>query len=254
MITICDNRGVCIDHMDDLLKNENIGIMLSEGTDSTLVLYLMAKYINDLNLHETHTILPIHYRRMNYRYNTLPNIFKILDFVKKEFPRVHIFDLLIKEYIDLNDFEDCVIPIDKKIYWKDFKKRIKKCGFVDAIYTGGHGDPRDHEPVLDYESELDPPGGQGRIYEKHRGPFFTADKRFIGYLYKKFNLMETLFPLTISCVLTNLKTGMPCKHCNGCRDKYYGFGCYDNLQSCGVWDKMYDDFDYSVGLNWKLKK
>lgn len=64
----------------------------------------------------------------------------------------------------------------------------------------------------------------------HYRPFVNVDKKFVADLYKQFNLMEDLFPLTHSCIGfapdTNSFTE-PCKKCYWCHEKMWAFGCYD---------------------------
>ena len=246
MIKICDNRGVCIDHIEDLLKHKNIAIMLSEGADSTLALYLMAKYIDELGLHDTHTILPIHYHCTNfnppYPHDSTSIVRNVLSIVRGMFPKVYIFEPLIKDYFDLNTVDVC---IGKRFYWKDYKNRLKDCGFVDVILTGGISDPYDEIPPPPDPSEvLDDPIHK-RASEKHKGPLMMADKRFIGWCYKNFNLMDNLFPLTRTCVFPS-EDGYPCTKCSGCREKYYGFGYYDKGVKDGYWNERYSYYDYDV--------
>lgn len=249
MIKICDNRGVCIDHIEDLLKHPNISIMISEGPDSALVLYLMAKYIDELNLHDSHTILPIHYNCTNinppYPYDSTSVVIRVVNVVRELFPKVYIFDPLIKDYFDLNTKEVC---IPKNFYWKNYKKRLIDCGFVDSILMGGITDPYD-----EIGSEfIDPVGGEKvddpvirRFHEKDKGPLMMVDKRFVGWYYKKFNLMENLFPLTRTCVFPSAD-GYPCTKCSGCREKYYGFGCYDKGVKEGRWNERFNYYDYDA--------
>jgi hypothetical protein len=245
MIKICDNRGVCIDHIEDLLKHQDIAVMISDGPDSALVLYLMAKYIDELNLHDSHTILPIHYHCVNinrqYPYDSTTIVVKVLDVIRALFPKVYIFNPHIKEYFDLNTKEVC---INKRFYWKEYKERLIECGFVDSILMGGISDPYDEEPTVDPSDVLDDPILK-RSHEKHKGPLMMADKRFVGWCYRKFNLMDNLFPLTITCVFPDDK-GNPCKKCSGCQEKYYGFGCYDKGAKGGAWDERYSYYDYDA--------
>ncbi len=245
MIKLCDNRGVCIDHIEELLKNKNIGIMLSDGADSTMAFYLMAKYIDELNLHDSHTILPIHYNCVNinrpYPDDSVTLMKKVVTIVKELFPKVTIYDPVVKDYFDLNNHE---IWVSKRIYWKDYRKRLIESGVVDVILKGGISDPYDEEPTVDPTDILDDPILK-RSHEKHKGPLMMADKRFVGWCYRKFNLMDSLYPLTRTCVFPD-NNGNPCKKCSGCQEKYYGFGCYDKGAKGGAWDERYSYYDYDA--------
>jgi hypothetical protein len=60
-------------------------------------------------------------------------------------------------------------------------------------------------------------------------PWANVDKKFIYEQYKKHNLLDTLEPLTWSCIAyaedTNFFTE-PCKRCYWCKEKYWGFSKY----------------------------
>jgi len=49
-------------------------------------------------------------------------------------------------------------------------------------------------------------------------------------IYEQFNLLDDLFPLTMSCIgfapETNYFTE-PCRKCYWCHEKKWAFGCYD---------------------------
>ena len=62
-------------------------------------------------------------------------------------------------------------------------------------------------------------------------PFIHVDKKFVADIYRKNNLMEDLYPLTGSCVGTELVTDYftkECRQCFWCHEKKWAF----NL----VWD------------------
>jgi hypothetical protein len=166
---------------------------------------------------------------------------KILSIIRSLFPKVYIFDPLIKDYFDLNTEE---VWLSKRIYWKDYKNRLRDCGFADTILTGGISDPYDEEPTVDPTDTLDDPILK-RSHEKLKGPLMMADKRFVGWCYRKFNLMDNLYPLTKTCTFPDQK-GNPCKKCSGCQEKYYGFGSYDRGTKGGDWDEKYSYYDYDA--------
>ena len=64
----------------------------------------------------------------------------------------------------------------------------------------------------------------------HYRPFVNVDKKFVADLYKQFDLMDDLFPLTMSCIGFDYQTNYftePCKKCYWCHEKKWAFGCYD---------------------------
>jgi hypothetical protein len=60
-------------------------------------------------------------------------------------------------------------------------------------------------------------------------PLLFVDKKFVAGVYEEHNLMESLFPLTSSCVGTKSETDnftRVCKTCFWCNEKYWAFGQY----------------------------
>lgn len=66
-------------------------------------------------------------------------------------------------------------------------------------------------------------------------PWGTVDKTFVGAQYEKYNLIDTLLPLTESCIYSPYMTEgrdypfkkAPCKVCYWCNERYYTFGSFD---------------------------
>ena len=60
-----------------------------------------------------------------------------------------------------------------------------------------------------------------------------VDKRFTAQVYKDLFLLETLFPLTRSCLNKDTeKTDYhekPCGECYWCEEKFWAFGQYDAI-------------------------
>ena len=60
-------------------------------------------------------------------------------------------------------------------------------------------------------------------------PWANVDKKYIYEQYVKHKLLDTLEPLTWSCIAyaedTNFFTE-PCKRCYWCKEKHWGFGKY----------------------------
>ena len=55
--------------------------------------------------------------------------------------------------------------------------------------------------------------------------FCSVDKKFLAEIYEQENLMNDLFPNTVSC--TNISKIEPCKKCYWCEEKKWAFGMYD---------------------------
>jgi hypothetical protein len=55
-------------------------------------------------------------------------------------------------------------------------------------------------------------------------PLADLNKKGIAKLYKEYNLLKTLFPLTISCEAK--QPPRPCKECWWCKERHWAFGEY----------------------------
>ena len=224
---LSDDRGLVIDKTAALLNQyENIGIMCSGGTDSTFALWWLAKCIDDLNLQDSHILLPIHALELVFKVDTRPHTIEIINFIRNSFPRVTILDPYIIKYRDSHEFmRDMAwsVRTRKRIYLDPVKNKLKE-GLVDTIVTGSTSAPIFEKIDLgritverDYSVKKN----------SNVGLQVGVDKKFLAYQYKKFNLMNSLFPLTKSCVIPINKNGDPCKKCDWCKEKYWAFGCYD---------------------------
>lgn len=233
MTILYDDRGLVVDKTESFLKKyENIGIMASGGTDSSFLLWWLAKCITDLKLYNSHILLPIHGIDRTRLVNTTKDIKKIINFIQIQYPKVEILEPYIIKYRTKEDVLEDVkwnIHTKKSWYFKPYSKKIQN-GLVDIIIGGLTSAPI-HDDVdlgyLTYERNY-------KIYSKkfpagsHGNLLLEIDKKFIAYQYKKFNLMEDFFPLTKTCFNT-VRYGVPCKSpkCTGCTEKYWAFGCYD---------------------------
>ena len=86
--------------------------------------------------------------------------------------------------------------------------------------------------------------GHDRVpyHENHGKPFYCPleylDKRFVAEMYKQFDLMNNLFPITkLSCVEYAEKTdyfSKPCKECWWCREKKWATECMTALNDIRI--------------------
>ena len=92
----------------------------------------------------------------------------------------------------------------------------KKYNFYDLAERRRDGPNKDKQQLVGYHTY---------------SPFIHVDKKFVADIYRKNNLMEDLYPLTGSCVGTELVTDYftkECRQCFWCHEKKWAF----NL----VWD------------------
>ena len=118
------------------------------------------------------------------------------------------------------------------------QERLWDSKTIEVLFHGRTANPPVEEAEahnLTFKRENQRDGNEKFVYhEKHNRPFYVpfnnVDKRFIAENYKKFNLMEELFPITGSCVGYAEATdnfSKPCRVCWWCREKKWAFGMYD---------------------------
>jgi len=211
-----------------LEDTDKIGVSMSGGLDSSLMTWLLCKEISDKS--KKTKVYPLH-GIDNTRPTSPENIQNIINFLRNSFPTVEINDMLTWD-----NTKDYKIPKSKKDS-DGLKKWCLKYN-IHYIYQGRTANPP--KEILD---------NFGGFYQKERShnneqpikehirpfnaylirPWKNVDKKYIYEQYKKYNLLDTLEPLTWSCIAyaddTNFFTE-PCKRCYWCKEKYWGFKKY----------------------------
>jgi len=209
----------------NLERFSKIGINLSGGCDSSLLLFFTLK---ELKPHQT--IIPITGVH-NARPANIWNVEEIVLLMRELFPDKNIGEHAIDHYD--KDFEK-----DKVNKHREHEQRLWDSKTIEVLFHGRTANPpveeaETHNLTFKRESQRD--GNEKFVYhENHNRPFYVpfnnVDKRFIAENYKKFNLMEELFPITGSCVGYAEATdnfSKPCRVCWWCREKKWAFGMYD---------------------------
>ena len=212
-----------------MLENtDKIAISMSGGLDSSLLTYLLCKEISDKK--QNTKVYPLH-GIDNTRPTSPENIQNIINFLRNSFPTVEINDMLTWD-----NTKDYKIPKSKKdsdglkkwcleynIKYLYQGRTANPPNEVLEEFGGFHQEERSHyrdKPI----KELIKPFNAYLIR-----PWANVDKKFIYEQYKKHNLLDTLEPLTWSCIAyaedTNFFTE-PCKRCYWCKEKYWGFSKY----------------------------
>lgn len=214
-----DDRGLKVDFYLDLLDDfKNIGVMLSGGPDSAFVLYWLAKCIHENDL--DNTILPMIGWELPANYQPFKQVKYILDFIKKEFPNSNI----LQEYTYC--YPEKLVNNNKGLY-EQHKVKFIESGLIDHYINGVVAAPLFEDIFLGAISVNRDKDRRGIALRNRRGPFQQVDKKFIAYQYKKYDLMDNLFPNTVSCVHPD-KAGTPCRQCWWCMERWWAFGIYDD--------------------------
>jgi|TARA_B110000908_G_scaffold172412_1_gene239637 7-cyano-7-deazaguanine synthase in queuosine biosynthesis len=229
------------------LNHTNIGIGMSGGLDSSMLLWLLAHHIDENDLDITiHQWTCIHEEKPWQHIHAA----KAIDFVKQAFPNVKFGEHMIrmtnaKDYIDNGT----------KTSWNLVDKHN-----ITALFNGVTVNPTDEigEPVWkerwkrrattrDWENRqwwID--NRSADVCTKHTEylPFIHSDKRVILAFYKKYGLYASLGALTRSCEgwieETNHFT-TECKGCWWCVEKEWATAeifNYDAIEAVSTWTEL----------------
>ena len=247
---ILEANGQSIDFLNfDTEKfDKKVMLALSGGTDSALLLYLFCLYKPDWDI-ICHTGIDKHKDPWLEEYAQ-----DIISVMNKIFPNVNIihevyrFDSLdwLNLYYSKKDWDaqpdKSILPspqgYSKAWSSRPFKKAIRiKYKAKLSAHGISHNPPIEVQEEMGFKHTVEPL--RDKVYDElqektgdnvHYRPFINVDKKFIAGLYDKFNLMDNLFPLTMSCIGFADETSHftePCKKCFWCYEKKWAFGCYD---------------------------
>jgi len=211
-----------------------IGVWMSGGADSSLCAYLLAKTIKDYNLEIK--ILPMSFKRDDKPWNmwTAANIVERIENIL-DIKRGDIF--LNHNFCDFGDYRQHITLMDKM---KNHISFLKDNKLATIVYNGLTHNPDPLPPELEDAREtsrdISIQEFLNEKQEKHDleeklicKPFLFIDKSFISSLYKKHDLLETLFPYTRSCEGAIHQTDFfkdTCKKCWWCRERKWAFEKY----------------------------
>lgn len=196
--------------MIKLPQAKNIGIKMSGGADSSLVAYLVVDRISKDGVDtKIHPII----------------------IVEEEAPFQEIFASTVIEFIERSHrfkFERPKVshhPVghDKIKKLRQVESELR--GQLDMMVSGVTQSPN---PI-----EFDESGGpdenrRGKFPEIWDGwmytPFVNMDKKDIARIYQQYGLIDTLFPLTRSCVAATTDFSKHCGKCWWCKEREWAFG------------------------------
>lgn len=213
-------------------KVNTIGIWMSGGTDSSLLTYLIAKTIIDNNLPVNIYALTVDYKRpfqgiakeVREKITELlgKNVFVEHDFYYPPADRNFTAEELREEFhlqnyknFKNNKFQILFSGITTNPPL-DIQQSFKWGVLNDVEVKRGADVPK---TTRRYFTRLE----DGKEYEFYEiKPFFELNKKDIASIYKKHNLMQSLFPLTRSCEDLTTVRGH-CGKCWWCEERHWGF-------------------------------
>ena len=231
----------------DKKQPQQILLSLSGGLDSASLLYLLLKYYPHLE------IIPYTGRDVTAPFDYECTL-DILSFMKETFPdanikeqQVYTFDIFDPEWRkkaeDSWEEEKVEMPDGTRVpragglsglvkiimMREQMNDLIQK--FPDGMFmTGMTGNPPIEEQkkygFYDVAERRRDDKSQSPWLTRMYQPYLNVDKKFVAGIYRTYDLMETLYPYTSSCVgfpdETNHYTD-PCGKCFWCQEKKWAF-------------------------------
>ena len=182
----------------------NLGVSFSGGTDSSLVLYMLMRDY------------PGHITVFNTSWHERPNHVEASKRVYEKCKELtgHTNSTMIDTAIGENHNEHNLF-ITPMQYQRE--------GKIDYVYTGLTANPPVELKYSEHKIQKREQRREKNIDDNNFYlPFVNENKKTIAKLYEEFNLMESLFPLTFSCVVS--KTLDHCNECWWCEERKWGFG------------------------------
>jgi hypothetical protein len=213
-------------------ESKTIGILLSGGADSAILLYILCDYIKKNNLDIK--VLPIT-SCVIAKPIMIEGTFRVTNKVRELFN--YDIPFLLDNFLYYRGRK--VFEFDINVYVKLFQEGVIDClmgagtTFASEEELKRHNmwDDRPEYRALDFvpsEYENLIPGNEKyKIYK----PFLRYDKKLIAELYDMFNVRDTLFPATKSCIAGFSESrgwSTPCKRCWWCKERFWAFGQYDS--------------------------
>jgi hypothetical protein len=213
---------------------KRIGIKCSSGTDSSLVLFFLAKFIT-----ETESFDKVIYPWTGIELNNTHSkaellVTKIINLIRSLYPKVNIQDIHYDYWLRSPEHAD---PKYKHEYFIPAVNKFQIEKRLDIFITGATlNPPKSIMRIYDIDSKRPIHRDSETItdnYMEDNIPWINNNKKFISYMYKKYGLMENLFPLTESCISETEKSSQifPCKKCFWCLEKYWAFGMFDKCET-----------------------
>jgi 7-cyano-7-deazaguanine synthase in queuosine biosynthesis len=201
-------------------ENASVGVGVSGGADSALLLYYLAKF----------SLGPIHVFTLYNRYKRGTNAKSALDVVQHVM--AHSARTNIEHHVSYVDHQD------ESNLWC-LPGNYLYTGMIKCMYSGVTANPPAHVIAkFRMDSGTHHDRDPNVIRSTRIGDFYTpwtnVDKSVIAKMYRQEQLMDSLFPLTRSCewappmVEDTANPGTShCGQCWWCEERYWGFDRYE---------------------------
>lgn len=198
-----------------------VGLKISGGADSAIVGYMLSLYVTQER--PDITIVPITIDQEGKAFQT-QFAKRIIEFYKEIFGNI---------YAD-HETDLCLLPEDERYSFtqESLVNKLMANGTIQFHYAGITANPPvEAIPQSIYDGGWTAPTERirtGVLRENCNSnrclPLVNIDKQGVAELYRKFGLMDTLFPLTRSCENFTDDFTYHCDDCWFCAERKWGFG------------------------------
>ena len=201
-------------------KKTKIGMKISGGADSAIVLYMLSKYVTENDTGAKIIPITVNHEGKDYQEQ----------FAKQVVAHCkEVFGDIFEEHQTARNYT----PDTYASTQQDLVESLYENNIIEGHYVGiTRNPPNEAMDIIGWNGPADDrsPGKKLRSTKIGRTcfrPLINIDKKGIAELYNTFDVMDTLFPLTRSCEeFTNDFS----KHCETgcwfCKERYWGFGRY----------------------------
>lgn len=227
-----------LDEIQNIPDVKKVAVTLSGGADSALVMFMLCEQIKHYNLDIS--VLPftgVDKLRPTNEWNAR----EIALWFKEKYPMVNFLDHYTFKY----DHEPGNTNMKRMAHaiheWNLYKNQDIKIFLCGKSANPPVDEAEKYNLHTGREEERDTSIGDihkiiTRVYYNNEynrwiyRPLAFQHKKFIAEVYKDYNLIDELFPITASCIAYSENTNYfsaPCKKCWWCKEKHWAFGMYD---------------------------
>ena len=186
------------------IYNGPIGCSISGGADSSILAYILLKYApGPINFYTTESVFwPNRIQGCREVYK------KLLQMVPRD-------DTTLTETVIHGEQEE------HNLFETPRQDAVD--GKINIVYSGITANPPDN-PDFGYPGE-NMSHRQGNMETRHKyfyTPFINHDKKKVSEIYQHYDVLDKIYPLTFSCVLS--PTEDHCGDCWWCAERVWGFG------------------------------
>lgn len=229
---LSDEYGQYVD-FDISEEYKKVAVSCSGGADSSILLYIVVKYLKDNNRNDTTVSVLTCANDFKHRWNAR----KAADVINYIIDKLewNQFDTHYTYYRDFQDFK----------YFQEVENKLFIDNRIDLVIRGLTCNPKQSGPIfienfenqmiditstgLDIRNNIDANNFKKNSTGSWYAPFVNVDKRFIKSMYEQNNVMD-LFNMTRSCEAVPGKLydiefeNTPCGTCWWCLERKWAFG------------------------------